>query len=200
MSLPLTEQTLSVHPLLSERWSPRSFDAGHTIGDDELLALLEAARWAPSASNTQPWRFLVGRRGDTTYQHILDSLLPGNQAWADRSSLLVAAVAAELRADGTPHHNPSYDTALAVAQLVLQAQASGLHAHQMAGFDPDALSTALRIPAGHLPLSVTAIGALAPADLLPEKLRIRETAVRERRPLTETFFAGSWGEPVRVGS
>ncbi|WP_151770568.1 nitroreductase family protein [Streptomyces abyssomicinicus] len=199
MSLPLTEQAVSVHPLLAGRWSPRSFDATHTIGDEELLTLLEAARWAPSAGNSQPWRFLVGRRGDSTYQRILGALRPGNQSWADRSSLLLAAVAAELREDGTPHHDPSYDTALAVAQLAVQSTALGLHAHQMGGFDPAALSTALNIPDDYRPLSVTAVGALAPADLLPEELRVRETATRERRPLAETFFAGSWGDPLRTG-
>ncbi|MCL8011592.1 nitroreductase family protein [Streptomyces sp. AS02] len=191
---------VAVHPLLADRWSPRSFDATHTITDEELVPLLEAARWAPSARNLQPWRFLVGRRGDETYRRLLSTLVPGNQLWAGHSSLLVAAVAAERREDGTPHHGAAYDTGLAVAQLSVQAHALGLHAHQMGGFDPERLRASLGVPDGYRPLSITAIGALAAADLLPPELRDRETAARERRPLTETFFAESWGHPLPVGT
>ncbi|MET8468803.1 nitroreductase family protein [Streptomyces sp. NPDC006422] len=190
---------VAVHSLLAERWSPRSFDAARTLADDELTSLLEAARWAPSARNTQPWRFLLGRRGDTAYQRILDTLVPGNQVWAANSSLLVAAVAADRLEDGAPNPGAAYDTGLAVAQLALQAHALGLHAHQMGGFDAERLRASLGVPDGYRPLSVTAIGALAAPDLLPDKLRERETAARERRPLEETFFAEGWGTPLPVG-
>ncbi|MEV5236151.1 nitroreductase family protein [Streptomyces pseudogriseolus] len=189
--------TAAVHPLLADRWSPRSFDAAHTLGDGELVSLLEAARWAPSAYNAQPWRFLVGRRGDTTYVRILDALVPFNQEWAHASSLLVAAVAQERVEDGVPQPGPAYDTGLATAQLVLQAHALGLHAHQMSGFDADALRASLGVPEGFRPLSVVAVGALAPAEL-PPKLRERETAVRKRRPGAETFFTHTWGTPLPV--
>lgn len=198
MSPRTADTAVAVHPLLAERWSPRSFDAAHTITDEELVSLLEAARWAPSARNGQPWRFLVGRRGDPTYQQIFGTLMTTNRLWAGASSLLVAAVAAERPENGTPHHGAAYDTGLAVAQLSVQAHALGLHAHQMGGFDPEQLRTALGVPDGYRPLSVTAIGALAAADLLPPDLRDRETATRERRPLTETFFAESWGNPLPV--
>ncbi|MBZ3901168.1 MULTISPECIES: nitroreductase family protein [Streptomyces] len=196
MSPRTADTAVAVHPLLAERWSPRSFDAGRTVTDEELVSLLEAARWAPSARNAQPWRFLVGRRGDTTYQRLLDSLVPANQIWAGDSSLLVAAVAVELVDDGVPHHGPAYDTGLAVAQLSLQAHALGLHAHQMGGFDPERVRASLGVPDGFRPLSVTAIGALAAADLLPRELRTRETAARVRRPLTETVFGARWGDPL----
>ncbi|WP_055587788.1 nitroreductase family protein [Peterkaempfera griseoplana] len=198
MSPRTADTAVAVHPLLAERWSPRSFDASHTVTDEQLTALLEAARWAASAGNLQPWRFLVGRRGDATFKQIFDSLKPGNQLWAGNSSLLIAAVAAEQHADGTPHSHAAYDTGLAVAQLVLQAQALGLHAHQMGGFEAEQLRTALSVPDGYRPLSVTAIGVAAAADLLPPELHARETAARERRPLTETFYAEGWGTPVRV--
>lgn len=196
---PRTANTaVAVHPLLAERWSPRSFDARHTITDEQLVSLLEAARWAPSAHNSQPWRFLVGRRGDTTYQRLFSTLLPGNRLWAGNSSLLVAAVTAERLENGTPHPGAAYDTGLAVAQLAVQAHALGLHAHQMGGFDPEQLRTSLGVPDDYRPLSVTAIGALAAADLLPQELRDRETAARERRPLAETFFAEGWGNSLPV--
>jgi nitroreductase len=198
MSPRTADTAVAVHPLLAERWSPRSFDTSHTVSDEQLTALLEAARWAPSAGNLQPWRFLVGRRGDATFKQIFEALRPGNQLWAGTSSLLMVAVAAEQHDDGTAHSHAAYDTGLAVAQLVLQAQALGLHAHQMGGFDPEQVRTALGVPDGYRPLTVVAVGALAPADLLPDDLRARETAPRRRRPLAETFFAGSWGRPLPV--
>ncbi|GGQ20021.1 nitroreductase family protein [Streptomyces mutabilis] len=196
MSRRTANTAVSVHPLLAERWSPRSFDATRTITEEELMSLLEAARWAPSAHNSQPWRFLVGQRGDTTYRRILATLVPGNRLWAGNSSLLVAAVAAERPENGTRHAGAAYDTGLAVAQLSLQARALGLHTHQMGGFDPERLRTSLGVPDGYRPVSITATGALAAPELLPQELRDRETAARERRPSAETFFAERWGNPL----
>lgn len=189
-----------VHPLLAERWSPRSFDPSYEVTDGQLAALLEAARWSASANNVQPWRFLVGRRGDETYKAVHDALIGFNQTWAGNASVLIAAVAAEQRPDGTPSATAQYDTGLAVAQLTVQAHAEGLHAHQMGGFLPDRITAAFGIPEGFRPLAVIAVGAVAEAAALPdEKLRARETADRVRRPLTETFFAGGWGTPVDLG-
>ncbi|QMU69454.1 nitroreductase family protein [Streptacidiphilus sp. P02-A3a] len=192
--------SVPLHPLLAERWSPRSFDPEHQVDEQQLAAILEAARWAPSAGNRQPWGFLVGRRGDATHKAIFESLREANQTWAGKASLLVAAVADERGPDGGRNGYAAYDTGLAVAQLTLQAHALGLHAHQMAGFDHERLLAALDAPAeGLLPLTVTAIGSLAHADLLPEQLRLRETAARERRPLTGNAYAGSWGRPLDLG-
>jgi nitroreductase len=189
-----------VHPLLAERWSPRSFDASHEVTDEQLGALLEAARWAASAFNGQPWRFFVGRRGDETFKAIHDALIGFNQNWAGNASVLVVAVAAERGADGAELPTAAYETGLAVAQLTVQAHAEGLHAHQMSGFLADRLVASFGIPEGFRPLAVIAVGGLADAALLPdETLRARETAARERRPLAETFFAGSWGAPVDLG-
>ncbi|MFI8202974.1 nitroreductase family protein [Streptomyces sp. NPDC085937] len=142
---------------------------------------------------------MVGRRGDTTYRRVLDSLIPFNQEWARASSLLVAALAEERADNGVPQDGPVYDTGLAVAQLVLQTHALGLHAHQMSGFDAEVLHGSLGVPGGYRALSVVAVGALAPADLLPPKLRERETAARQRRPAAETFFGPAWGTPLPVG-
>ena len=189
--------SVPLHPLLAERWSPRSFDDAHAVADEQLAAILEAARWAPSAGNQQPWRFLVGRRGDDTYKGIFESLRDGNKSWASGASVLIAAVA-----DETAPHSAyaAYDTGLAVAQLALQAHALGLHAHQMAGFYPDRLLAAFDAPAeGFRPLTVIAIGSNAHADLLSEELRVRETATRERRPLEQTFYNGTWESPLELG-
>jgi nitroreductase len=185
-----------VHPVLAGRWSPRSFDPEHVLGDAELACLVEAARWAPSAFNAQPWRFLVGRRGDSAFQAVLSTLSATNQLWAGASSLLVAAVTAPYFPDGTPYENAAYDTGLAVAQLVVQAHAMGLHAHQMGGFDREKLRAAFGVPEGHTPVAVIAVGVRAEADRLPEKLRVREHLPRQRRPVPETFFAGAWGTPL----
>ncbi|CAM5572434.1 hypothetical protein SALBM217S_06241 [Streptomyces griseoloalbus] len=185
--------TAAVHPLLADRWSPRSFDAAHTLGDEELVSLLEAARWAPSAYNAQPWRLLVGRRRTTFLRS--HALIPFNQAWAHASSLLVAAVAQENVEDGVPQPGPRR-TGLATAQLVLQAHAMGLHAHQMSGFDADALRASLGVPEGFRPLSVVAVVALRPwREPLPPKLRERETAVRERRPVAGGRSSPTAGAP-----
>jgi nitroreductase len=190
-----------VHPLLAERWSPRSFDPSHEVTAEQLTALLEAARWAASAFNGQPWRFIVGRRGDEAHKVLFDSLLGFNQRWAGTASVLVAAVAAEVKEDGSPHSTAAYETGLAVAQLTTQAHAEGLHAHQMSGFDGDRLRAAVGIPEGFRPIAVIAVGAPAAADLLAdEKLRARESAPRERRALAETFFAASWGTPAELVS
>ncbi len=199
MSTRAAVTSVPLHPLLAERWSPRSFRPDFEIADGQLAALLEAARWAPSSFNLQPWRFLVGRRGDATFKAVHDALIDVNRLWAANAAVLVAAVAAESLENGAPHPTSAYDTGLAVAQLTVQAHAEGLHAHQMAGFDGDRLRAALEIPEGFRPVTVVAVGVPDAADVLPEPLRSRETAARERRALGETFFAGSWGRPVELG-
>ncbi|MFE4925109.1 nitroreductase family protein [Streptomyces sp. NPDC056661] len=187
--------SVPVHPLLAERWSPRSFDVSHELSDEQLTALLEAARWAASGFNMQPWRFIVGRRGDQTFKVVSDALIGFNQAWAGNASALVAAVACERLDDGAPHPTAPYETGLAVAQLTVQAHAEGLHIHQMGGFDAEQLVTAFEIPAGFRPLAVIAVGTVAEADLLADaSLRALESSPRQRRPLTETCFSGTWGE------
>ena len=139
--------TVPVHPLLAERWSPRGFDQAHEIGDDSLTALLEAARWAPSAQNIQPWRFLVTRRGDEAHGRLFTALAPGNQAWAGAAGALILVAARTVGDDGQPQPWALYDTGQAVAALVTQAQADGLAVHQMGGFDPAAVRAGFAQPA-----------------------------------------------------
>ncbi len=188
------DTTARLHPLLAGRWSPRGFDASYELTDAELTALLEAARWAPSAANAQPWRFLVGRRGEATFDAILALLMPGNQAWAPRASLLIVAVADTTEAPTAPW--AGYDTGQAVAHLSVQAQALGLAAHQMGGFDKEKLIAAFGIPNGFMPMAMIAIGYQASADLLSPDYQTRELAARTRKPLGEKFFEGDWGAPV----
>ena len=180
--------TVPVHPLLAERWSPRGFDQAHEIGDDSLTALLEAARWAPSAQNSQPWRFLVTRRGDEAHGRLFAALAPGNQAWAGAASALVLVVARTAGDDGRPQPWALYDTGQAVAALVTQAQADGLAVHQMGGFDTTAVRAGFGLGDDLTPVVIVAIGCLGGAPDLPEAIAARETAPRTRRPVSDLLL------------
>jgi nitroreductase len=172
-----------LHPLLAERWSPRALDAGYELTRAQLLGLLEAARWAPSAGNTQPWRFAVTLRRTDGFATVHDSLAPGNQAWASAASALVVVAAETVAVDGAPRPWAVYDTGQAVAHLTVQAQHEGLAVHQLGGFDRARLAEELRLPASVTPLVVLAIGQRDERAQLPEPYASRETAARERLPL-----------------
>ncbi|MBA3743467.1 nitroreductase family protein [Sporichthya sp.] len=181
------DSAVRLHPLLAGRWSPRGFDASYELTDAELTALLEAARWAPSAANAQPWRFLVGRRGAATFDAIVELLMPGNQAWAPRASLLMVAVADTTEAPTAPW--AVYDTGQAVAHLSVQAEELGLAVHQMGGFDAAGVSERFGLAAELKPIAAVAVGRLDPAADLPEPFFERERAPRERRPVSELLIA-----------
>jgi nitroreductase len=177
-----------LHPLLASRWSPRGFDPTHAVSEDSLTAVLEAARWAPSAGNSQPWRFLVTRRGDRDFALLVDLLAAGNQVWAQHASVLVLVAAEVSDEAGAPRSHALYDTGQAVAQLVAQAQAEGLVTHQMGGFDPVGAAEEFDLPATLSPVVVVALGAHDPSAVLPEPLAARENAPRSRRPLDELLL------------
>jgi nitroreductase len=179
------ETAAPIHDLLAERWSPRSFDPDAFVSEEAIASLLEAARWAPSAANLQPRRFVVARRGGEAFQAITDALAEGNRAWAANASLYVVAIALTADADGKPYRWADYDAGQAMAHLTVQAHELGLHAHPMGGFDPEALALAFGLPENAVPVSVTSIGRIAPADRLPERFRAREAAPRTRLPLDE---------------
>ncbi len=179
-----------VHSLLAERWSPRGFDRAHEISDDHIGALLEAARWAPSASNSQPWRFLVARRGEHAHSQLFTALAPGNQAWAHAASALML-VAARTAADATPQPWALYDTGQAVASLVTQAQAEGLAVHQMGGFDSNAVRAEFALDQELTPVVVLAVGRADPDAELPGHLAARETAPRTRHPVSDLLLTST---------
>jgi nitroreductase len=180
--------TVPLHPLLAERWSPRALDADHALDDAQLRALLEAARWAPSASNTQPWRFVTAARGSALHAALLDTLMPGNRTWAEAASTLVLAAAEVVGPDGAARPWALYDTGQAVAHLTVQAQAEGLAVHQMGGFDAEAVHRLLALPEQVRPVVLLAVGRRGEPTSLPEPLLARETATRERRPLDELLL------------
>jgi nitroreductase len=192
----MTTQTLSrstdssqpLVPLLEERWSPRSYDEAATISDAQLDALLEAARWAPSAMNLQPRRFVAARRGTDAFQAINDNLLGFNAAWAFRASALVVGILETTNAEGEPLRFAEYDLGQSLAALTVQAHAEGLHVHQMAGIDAAGLAAAFDLPERFVPFTVTAVGTVADPSVLDEKAAEREVAPRTRLPLAEVVL------------
>ncbi|WP_433267377.1 nitroreductase family protein [Actinosynnema sp. CS-041913] len=184
---------MELHPIIAQRWSPRAFDPEATVDASIVRLLMEAARWAPSHGNTQPARFIVGYRGDETFQRIYGTLRPGNQSWAGRASVLV--VGARVTGDERgPIPNTEYGLGLAVQNLVLQAVHLGLVTHQMGGFGKEAVAEAFGLPEDVVPVVVVAIGYLGDVNDLPEDLQARERRPRERRPLNEIVFTGTWGK------
>jgi nitroreductase len=183
------ETAVPVHPLLAERWSPRGFDVAHEISDGSLAAVLEAARWAPSAGNSQPWRFLVTRRGEEGHGRLFAALAPGNQAWAGAASALILVAARTAGEEGQPQPYALYDTGLAVAALVTQAQADGLAVHQMGGFDTAAVRSEFSLDDSLTPVVVIAVGLPDAGADLPAPLAARETAPRTRHPLGDLLLS-----------
>ncbi len=188
-----------IHPLLAERWSPRAF-ADQPIPADVLGSLLEAARWAPSSRNEQPWRFVVVRREDeAAHARMVEVLSGNNRLWAGRAPLLIVGIAKKtVSQSGAPNSHAWYDLGQAVAHLSVQASAAGLHVHQMGGFDRTKAQVVLEIPDDFDPVVTIAVGYLGDLADLPEQLQARETAARSRRPLQESVFDGKWGEAANI--
>ncbi len=187
-----------VLPVVLDRWSPRAFDE-REVSQTDLAKVFEAARWAPSSNNEQPWSYLVGVRGSSTHDKIAATLVGFNQTWAPKAPVLILGVAnTKFSRNGKPNAYALYDLGAATALLVLQAAALGLVAHQMAGFDHEAVQQALGIPEDYVPGSVTALGYQAePATLANDHLIASETTPRTRKPLSEIALA-AWGEPAKL--
>lgn len=183
-----------IHPLLARRWSPRSFSS-RTVEPEKLLSLLEAARWAPSTANEQPWSFLIATREDSKeFERMASCLMPGNAEWARAAPVLAISVAKlHFSRDGRPNRHAFHDTALAVANLTVQAMAFDLYVHQMAGIHPERIVETYLVPEGHEPVAGIAIGYLGEPEDLPAPLRERERAPRSRISLREFVFSGAWG-------
>ena len=183
-----------IHDLLQKRWSPRAF-SDRPVGADKLRSLFEAARWAPSSFNEQPWSLIVATKDDqANYDRLLQCLLEGNRAWARHAPVLMLSVAKlRFEEDGEPNREAFHDVGLAVENLVIQATALGLMVHQMAGFDVQKARETFEIPYGYEPVAAIAIGYTGDPALLPDRLRARELAPRSRKPLQDSVFAGRWG-------
>jgi nitroreductase len=183
-----------VHELIASRWSPYSF-ADKMVGDEELRSLFEAARWAASSFNEEPWSYIVAKKVHAEeFQRLLSCLVEANQAWAKSASALALGIARlNFARNDKPNRAAIHDLGLAAGNLVLEATARGLAVHQMIGILPEKAREVYSIPDGHEPLTALAIGyAGDPADL-PAELRVRDAARRPRKPLKEFVFGGKWG-------
>lgn len=193
------QTSVAIHDLIARRWSPRAFDKSKPVGREQVMALLEAARWAPSCYGDEPWRYLLWdrHRDSASWQKAFECLAEGNQAWVKNAPLLLASIAgSQFAHNGKPNRWGQHDTGAASANLVLQAVALGLAAHQMGGFDADKLREKFAIPPGYTPMAMIAVGHQADADILEGEIKERELAPRARKPLREKFFEGTWGVPV----
>ena len=192
--MPARQPDHAIDPLFLERWSPRAFD-GAEIPDEDLMAMLEAARWAPSAFNSQPWRFLYAKRGDANWQSFLSLLIPWNQSWAQGASVLIFIASDSLpfidRETGAPasSHTHSFDTGAAWVSLALQATRMGYHAHGMSGIEYDLARTELGLPERYRLEAACVVGRIGDSAQLDEKLRAREHP-NDRKSIAEFAFAG----------
>jgi nitroreductase len=182
-----------IHDLISHRWSPRAF-SDKPVPPDVLRSLFEAARWAPSSNNQQPWAFLVATRNDKdNFEKLVGTLVEFNVTWARSAPVLAIAVSHLNFDNGTPNRNAFYDTGAATALLSVQATELGLFVHQMAGFDPQKAKQVFAIPEAWEPIAAFAIGYPGDPASLPEKLRARELAPRTRKPISDFVMTGQWG-------
>lgn len=182
-----------IHELIARRWSPRAFSE-QPVEPTKLRSLFEAARWAPSCNNAQPWRFLIATNDrPEDYRRLLDCLVDGNRKWAQCAPVLILSVAKLAFDDGSPNRHALHDVGLATENLALQATALGLAAHPMAGFHIDKARKDLAIPDGYEPVAMIAVGYPGDPGVLPDRLRDRELAPRSREALTNLVYGGSWG-------
>jgi nitroreductase len=183
-----------IHPDIAARWSPRMFDGAGALETDDLVALLEAARWAATWGHRQPVRFLVGLRDDDTFATISGLLKRGN-SYAKAAGALVLVCIDEGEDERTARY-AAVDSGAAIAQLTIEAVSRGLIAHPMAGFNADGAREVFGIPEGVRPIAVVAVGSLGDYDNAPAEIIERDTQGRGRLPLDEVAYAGRWGQPL----
>lgn len=189
-----------IQETIANRWSGRAYNPNKPVTDEEELALLEAARWAPSCFGDQPWRFVVCNKGKNAqaWQAAFETLAESNQVWAKNAPLLILACANTLfRHNGKPNRWAGYDTGAAVENLCLQATALRMVAHQMGGFSVDAARAAFGVPEQFELMAIVAIGHGDTPESLSDDLRERQLAPRQRLSLGELFFDGGWESPIR---
>ncbi len=188
-----------IHEIIANRWSPRAYDAHKHVSHEQIIALLEAARWAPSCFGDQPWRFIVWNKTQdaAAWQQAFDCIVPSNQTWVKDAPVLILVCADTLFGHNqTPNKWAQYDTGAAAVSLCLQATSMGLVTHQMGGFNSDKTREVFNIPAQYTPMAMLSVGYEGDANQLPEDLKARELAERKRKPLGELFFNGTWGSSI----
>ncbi|HEX2830657.1 MAG TPA: nitroreductase family protein [Burkholderiales bacterium] len=190
-----------IHDLLAGRWSPRAFDANRPVSREQLAALLEAARWAPSCNGDEPWRYLIWDRARDPrgFQKAFDCLSENNRKWVKNVPVLMLSCAGSIfDHSGKPNRFAPHDTGAADFSIALQAAALGLVAHQMGGYDAQKAREAFGIPEDYTPQAMIAVGYQASPDVLDEETRQKELKARSRKTLDTRFFEGGWGEGVKL--
>lgn len=191
----VAETSVPIHEIVSERWSPHAFDP-KPVEPAKLRSLFEAARWAPSSFNAQPWYFIVATKQDpANFNKVLESFVEGNRVWAKNAPVIGLSVAAlKFEHNGAPNRHAFHDVGQASASLALQAAALGLQIHQMGGILPEKARELFSIPEGYAVVAGIALGYPGNPESLPENLRQRELAPRMRKPLASFVFSGKWGD------
>ncbi len=190
---------VKIHELIQTRWSPRAFDPDKQVSHDDLLALLEAARWAPSCFNDQPWRFVVCNKStdETGWQNAFATLAEKNKRWAKNAPVLILAVAMDnFNHNGQPNRWAMYDTGAASLNICLQATALGLVVHQMGGFDGEKAREVFHLPDDCKPMAMMAVGYQADVAVLDDDFKENELGARSRASLNERFYAGRWDRGI----
>jgi nitroreductase len=193
--------TTPIHEVLAHRWSPRSFD-GRPVEPEKLRTLFEAARWAASSYNAQPWYFIVATKDDSVnFQRVLECFVEFNQSWAKNAPVVALSVAGlKFQHNGEPNRHSFHDVGQAAATMSVQATALGLQIHQMAGILPDKARGVFHIPEGFEAVAGMALGYPGDPAALPDKLRERELGARQRKPVSSFVFTGDWGKPSPIVS
>jgi nitroreductase len=188
-----------IHELLAERWSPYAFD-NRAVAPADVRSLFEAARWAPSSYNEQPWSFIVASRDEPEeFQRLLSCLVDANQVWAKAAPVLaLSVVSLRFTRNGKENRAAIHDLGLAAGNLVLEATARGLSVHQMIGILPDKARETYGIPEHSEAWTAIAIGYKGDPTTLPEALKERDLIPRQRKPLRQFLFAARWGNPSPV--
>jgi nitroreductase len=188
-----------IHALLAARWSPYAF-ADRPVSKDDLQSLFEAASWAASSYNEQPWSYIVATKDNPVeFDRVLSCLVEGNQLWAKAAPVLaIGCTNLYFARNGKPNAAAVHDLGLAAGNLCVEAAARGLFVHQMIGILPDKVRELYRVPEGVQPLTGIAIGYAGDPNTLPEKLRERDLTARQRKPLNEFVFSGQWGTAAEL--
>lgn len=197
----LAQTQAPILDIIAQRWSPRAFDAAKSVSKEQIISMLEAARWAPSCFGDEPWRYIVWNKHTdaAAWQRAFDCLGEFNQQWVKNTSVLLLATASHVfRHNGAPNKWHAYDTGAASENLCLQATALGLKAHQMGGFDADKIRQEFAIPEGVSCLAMIAVGYQTEPDVLDGEQKEKELAERTRQPLEENFFEHAWGNGITL--
>ena len=190
---------VAINETIAKRWSGRAYNPEKMVSNDQLIALVEAARWAPSCFGDQPWRFVVCNKNTDaqSWQQGFSCLAESNKLWAQDAPLLLVVCADSLFSHNLqPNRWAQYDTGAASENLCLQASSMGLMAHQMGGFNATAARIAFSIPEQFALMAIISVGYPADSASLTSEILSRETAARKRKPLNELFFSSSWGRAL----